>query len=128
MKKSGPGGLKLGGRILIRSQGRQIIFSVYSSTKMEAEKQLQENVSLMCGVSCSSVRGSVVLDEKKGDSQEQFSLPRRNSLRKEHKSDLEDIGKCVIRLSLNELHPSSNKTGVKYLTKRCVGLSCFLNK
>jgi signal recognition particle GTPase len=111
MQGEGRGVKKIGGHKVIYSQSREMVISVYSFMKKEAERgkvinvnQIQNHVSEATGVSLSSLKCILKEYEHNKRVRKEFGTPHKKRPRRKVKTDIDDFDKCVIRRMINEFH------------------------
>lgn len=101
---------KIGGKKIIHSQAREVIFNVYNFMKREVERgepilfgTVQKRVAEAVGISRSSVQRILKESQRNVAEGQAFATPRKLRKRK-RKIDLDMFDKCVIRRTVNEFH------------------------
>jgi hypothetical protein len=116
MSNKGSSVKKLGGKKVIHSQAREIVYSVYVLMQKEDSvenqltlNQVQERVSSATGVSRASLQ-RIIKEEKINESQgTSFTTPQKLSPKVKTKTCVDDFDKCVIRRTINEFQLSEGE-------------------
>jgi hypothetical protein len=102
---------KIGGKKVIHSQSREIVWNIFSFMKKEAEageakhlQQVQKRVAEATGVSVSSVKRILAEQRKNVEEGKCFGTPHKTRPRRKFKTDIDDFDKSVIRRTIHEFH------------------------